>query len=169
MQAHVIWLTGLSGAGKTSLSKELVTKLRARNAAVEAIDGDGLRAHFPATGFTREARGDHVKRVGYMAGRLEAHGIWVVASLISPYRESRMEARKLCNRFVEVHVSTPLSVCEARDAKGLYHRARAGELKNFTGVNDVYEEPENPEYRVDLSAQTAVQVAEFLLGKIWIL
>ena len=119
---------------------------------VEYIDGDALREVFPNTGFTRAEREEHLRRTGYMASRLAAHGVTVVASFVSPYRESRDFIRKHCRKFVEIYVATPLDECERRDVKGLYARARRGEIKNFTGIDDPYETPEHPELTLDTRA-----------------
>jgi adenylylsulfate kinase len=119
---------------------------------VEYIDGDALREVFPNTGFTRAEREEHLRRTGYMASRLAAHGVTVVASFVSPYRESRDFIRRQCRKFVEIYVATPLDECERRDVKGLYARARRGEIKNFTGIDDPYETPENPELTLDTRA-----------------
>jgi adenylylsulfate kinase len=119
---------------------------------VEYIDGDALREVFPNTGFTRAEREEHLRRTGYMASRLAAHGVTVVASFVSPYRESRDFIRRHCRKFVEIYVATPLDECERRDVKGLYARARRGEIKNFTGIDDPYETPENPELTLDTRA-----------------
>jgi adenylylsulfate kinase len=148
----VIWLTGLSGAGKSTLGTYLSGEIRRLGNRVEHLDGDAIRDIFPQTGFTRLERDAHVKRVGHLAGRLEKHGVWVVASFVSPYRESREFVRALCKTFVEVHVATPLEVCERRDPKGLYARARRGEITNFTGIDDPYESPSSPDVVVDLTA-----------------
>jgi 3'(2'), 5'-bisphosphate nucleotidase len=150
----VVWLTGLSGSGKSTIAAPLVDALRQRGARVELLDGDAIREVFPSTGFTRPERDAHIKRVGYLASRLEAHGITVVASLVSPYRESRRFVRGLCRRFVEVHVATPIEECERRDPKGLYRKARAGEVANFTGLDDPYEAPESAEVVIDTAALT---------------
>lgn len=147
----VIWLTGLPGAGKTTLGKALSEELNKMGYPVEHLDGDNIREMFPQTGFTREERDRHIKSVGFMASRLEFHGVFVVASFISPYADAREFVRNLCIRFTEVHVSTPLEVCEQRDPKGLYARARRGEIPRFTGVNDPYEIPANPALRIDTS------------------
>jgi adenylylsulfate kinase len=104
---------------------------------------------FPNTGFSREERNAHVKRVGYLASRLEHHGVLVVCALISPYAAARLDVRNMCRRFVEVFVSTPLEECERRDVKGLYARARRGEIAQFTGVSDPYEAPSTPEVTID--------------------
>ena len=145
----VVWLTGLSGAGKTTLGEKLTDELRKKNLKVEFLDGDVLRNLFPATGFSRAERDEHVKRVGFLASRLEKNGVFVIAALISPYRETRDFVRTLCNQFVEVHAAASLEECERRDVKGLYAKARRGEIANFTGISDPYEEPLDPEIRVD--------------------
>jgi adenylylsulfate kinase len=126
--------------------------LSERGLPVEYIDGDDVRRLFPETGFTRPEREAHVRRVGHLAATLEKNGVIVVASFVSPYAESRRFARGLCRNFIEVHVSTPLDACEKRDAKGLYARARKGEIANFTGVHDPYEPPESCELAVDAAA-----------------
>lgn len=160
----VVWFTGLSGAGKSTIAEALASRLRARGAAVEPLDGDALRAVFPGTGFSREERDAHVRRVGYLASRLEAHGVTVVASLISPYRDARTFVRGLCRTFVEVHVATSLEECERRDPKGLYARARAGQLTQFTGLDDPYEAPLTPEIVVDTSRESAEAAADRILA-----
>ncbi len=159
----VIWFTGLPGAGKSTIAAEVRRRLLARGLAVETLDGDEIRAVFPSTGFTRAERDAHVRRVGYLASRLERHGIFVVASLVSPYEESRQFVRSLCRRFVEVHVATPLEECERRDPKGLYARARRGEIANFTGLDDPYEPPVAPEVRIDTRETGAAEAAERVL------
>jgi adenylylsulfate kinase len=166
-RACVIWLTGLSGAGKTTIARAVVELLQAQQRPVELLDGDMLRDIMP-TGFSREEREAHVRRVGFFASRLEHHGVTSVASLISPYRASREHVRRGCRRFVEVYVSTPLSVCEERDVKGLYARARAGQLSGFTGIDDPYEAPLEPELTIDSSrvslADAARSVVELAFG-----
>ena len=159
----MLWFTGLSGSGKSTIATRVRAELESRGVAVENIDGDALREVFPNTGFTRAEREEHLRRTGYMASRLAAHGVTVVASLVSPYRESRDFIRKLCRDFVEIYVATPLEECERRDVKGLYARARRGELRNFTGIDDPYEPPENPELTLDTRALSVEQcVAEVL-------
>ena len=161
--APVLWFTGLSGSGKSTIATRVRAELESRGVEVEYLDGDALREVFPNTGFTRAEREEHLRRTGYMASRLAAHGVTVVASLVSPYRESRDFIRKLCHEFVEIYVATPLEECERRDVKGLYARARRGELRNFTGIDDPYEPPETPELTLDTRALSVEQcVAEVL-------
>ncbi len=141
----VIWLTGLSGAGKTTLGTEVAKRLKQSGHRVEHLDGDALRKIFPQAGFSRKEREFHVERVGHLASCLERQGTFVIASLISPYQNSRQFVRGICENFYEVHIDTPLEICEKRDSKGLYKRARLGDLENFTGIDDPYEMPSNPE------------------------
>ncbi len=162
----VVWFTGLSGAGKTSLARAVVETFRKQNLPVEFLDGDALRYIFPKTGFSKEERDRHIRRVGFLAGLLEKNGISVVASFISPYQESREFVRKHCRHFIEIYVSTPLSVCEQRDAKGLYAKARAGDIHHFTGLDDPYEVPSNPEIMIDTSGRSVDRCAWEILEKI---
>jgi len=155
-RARVIWFTGLSGSGKTTLARALCTALEELGHEIEFLDGDQIRSLFPNSGFTREERHAHIGRVGFLASRLHAHGVTVVAALVSPYEDSRQFVRRMCGAgFVEVFVSTPIEVCEARDTKGLYLRARRGEIRSFTGIDDPYEVPRAPELTLDTS-QTSV-------------
>jgi adenylylsulfate kinase len=154
----VVWLTGLSGSGKSTLGAALATRLKESGVAVEYIDGDAIREVFPNTGFSRAERDANVKVVGYLAGRLEAHGVTVVCALISPYAEARAEVRGRCRTFIEVHVSTPIEECERRDVKGLYARARRGEISQFTGIDDPYEPPLSPALTID-TTQIGVEEA----------
>lgn len=147
--APVVWFTGLSGAGKTTLAGRVAEHLRRSGRPFEELDGDRIRAVLPGTGFSAAERDAHVRRVGFTASLLARHGVWVVVALISPYRASRDFVRGLCPDFVEVHVSTPLEECERRDPKGLYARARRGELRNVTGLDDPYEAPVSPEVELD--------------------
>ncbi|MDH5283778.1 MAG: adenylyl-sulfate kinase [Gemmatimonadota bacterium] len=148
-EGRVVWFTGLSGSGKSTIARRVVEALENRGGAVEYLDGDAIRDVFPATGFTRPERDAHIRRVGWVASRLERHGVTVVASLVSPYEESRSFVRGLCRNFIEVFVSTPFEVCAARDVKGLYAKAKAGEIKHFTGLDDPYEPPSAPELTID--------------------
>jgi len=160
---YVIWITGLSAAGKTTVGEALVKKLNEAGENVEQLDGDHLRKLFPKTGFSKKDRDSHIHRVGYLAGLLEKNGVIVVASLISPYREARAFVRKQCNQFIEVYLSTPLEECEKRDPKGLYKKARKGEITQFTGIDDPYEPPENPEIEIDTSKQSPEETLKIIL------
>jgi adenylylsulfate kinase len=151
---YVIWITGLPAAGKTTIGEALAEALRNEGQKVEHLDGDRLRKLFPGTGFSREDRDSHIHRVGYLAGTLEKNGVTVVVSVISPYRQAREFVRSQCNQFIEVYISTPLEECEKRDPKGLYKKARLGEIRQFTGIDDPYEVPQNPEVEIDTSRQT---------------
>jgi adenylylsulfate kinase len=161
---RVLWFTGLSGSGKSTVARRVVESLEGAGRAVEYLDGDTIRDIFPATGFTREERDAHIRRVGYLASRLERHGVTVVASLVSPYVASRQFVRGLCRDFVEIWISTPFEECERRDIKGLYARARRGEVKNFTGLDDPYEAPEHPELTIDTTGISIEQAVERVLS-----
>ncbi|MEP6572358.1 MAG: adenylyl-sulfate kinase, partial [Gemmatimonadota bacterium] len=126
--------------------------------------GDAIRDIFPATGFSRADRDAHIRRVGFLASRLERHGVTVVASLVSPYADSRAFVRGLCRHFAEIFVATSFGECERRDIKGLYARARKGEIRNFTGLDDPYEAPETPELRLETTGVTPEQSAEMVLA-----
>jgi adenylylsulfate kinase len=164
--APVLWFTGLSGSGKSTIAIQVHAELVRRGTDVEYIDGDALREVFPNTGFTRAEREEHLRRTGYMASRLAAHGVTVVASFVSPYRESRAFIRRLCPGFVEIYVATPLEECERRDVKGLYARARRGEIRNFTGIDDPFEAPEHPELVLDTRTLTVEQSVSAVLERL---
>ena len=157
----VLWFTGLAGSGKSSIAEKLLAHLETQNKRVQLLDGDLIRGFCP-TGFSKEERNDHVKRVGLMASLLEKHGVIVIASLISPYQSARNEVRKLCKNYHEIYISTSLDVCEKRDVKGLYKKARSREIEHFTGISDTYEVPTNPE----LSIQTDHEGLETSTAKI---
>jgi 3'(2'), 5'-bisphosphate nucleotidase len=163
-EGMVLWFTGLSDSGKGTLARQVLERLRARGRAAEYLDGDSIRDVFPAAGLTRPERDQHIRRVGWVASRLERHGITVLASLVSPYRDSRDFVRGLCHRFVEIWVSTPLEECARRDAKGLYARAKAGEIRNFTGLDEPYEAPERPELVIDTTGIGVEEAVERVLG-----
>jgi adenylylsulfate kinase len=148
-----IWFTGLSGAGKTTISSAVETKLRSAGLPVEVLDGDIVRENLTkGLGFSKEDRDENIRRIGFVAHLLTRHGVIVLVSAISPYREIREEVRGKIGDFMEIFVNAPLTVCEGRDVKGLYKRARAGEIKGFTGIDDPYEPPAKPEVecRTDL-------------------
>jgi adenylylsulfate kinase len=143
----VLWLTGLSSSGKTTLSLELEREMKLRGCRVEILDGDLVRKSLSkGLGFSREDRDTNIRRIGFVANLLSRNGVVVIVAAISPYRAAREEVRRMVeNTFVEIYLNAPLEICEARDPKGLYAMARAGELRAFTGVDDPYEEPLNPE------------------------
>jgi len=155
----------LSGSGKSTIATRVYEELLRRDAEVEYIDGDALREFFPNTGFTRVEREEHLRRTGYMASRLAAHGVTGIASFVSPYRESRDFVRRLCRNFGEIYVATPLEECERRDVKGLYARARRGELRNFTGIDDPYEPPVDPELMLDTQSATVEECVTQVLDR----
>jgi adenylylsulfate kinase len=147
-----VWFTGLSGAGKTTISSSLAPQLLALGRRVEILDGDIVRTHLSkGLGFSREDRDLNVARIAFVAHLLARNGVIVLVAAVSPYRAAREAARKTIGDFVEVHVAPPLDACIARDTKGLYEKALAGAIPQFTGVNDPYEPPENPELTLDTS------------------
>ncbi len=164
-----IWMTGLPGSGKSTLARLVETTLRERyGLSVEVLDGDEVRKGLSRDlGLSKEDREEHARRVSYVAKVLARNGVVAIVALISPYRKSRSEARDMIGqeRFVEVYVKAPLSVCEARDPKGLYAKARSGEIDNMTGIQHPYEEPENPDLVVDTSGSTPdASVSELVAG-----
>jgi adenylylsulfate kinase len=157
-KGFVLWFTGLSGAGKSTLSERVAEELRRRDVPVELLDGDEVREFLSkGLGFSREDRDRNVLRIGYVATLLEAHGVVPIVAAISPYRDTRAQVRQMAKRFVEIHVHSTLEAVESRDVKGLYARARRGEIERFTGISDPYEEPESPEIRVNSATQTIEQ------------
>jgi adenylyl-sulfate kinase len=151
-------LTGLSGAGKSTIAERLAEQLAARGRAVEVLDGDEVRTNLSAgLGFSREDRDTNVSRIAFVARLLTKHGIVVVAAAISPYAAARTAAREAIGEFVEVYVRCSLDELARRDVKGLYERALRGEIAHFTGVSDPYEEPQAPEVTVDSRTQTVEQ------------
>ena len=164
--AYVLWFTGLSGSGKSTLADLVAAELRARGQKVERLDGDIMRQVFPKTGFDRASRDEHIRRVGFLASRLEHHGVIVIASFISPYRQSRDFVRGLCDHFVEIHVKASLEECARRDVKGLYKKVQNGEIGQFTGISDPYEEPENPEIVVNTELQSPEECVNTIMNYI---
>lgn len=160
----VVWLTGFSGCGKTTIARLLEVELRKRKENVEVLDGDEVRQGLsPQLGFSAEERNLHNRRVIYLSKLLMRNGVNVVVSLISPYRKTRAYARAQLDRFIEVFVKASIEECIRRDPKGLYKRALAGEIKQFTGIDDPYEEPLNPEVMVDTEQETPQESAQKIL------
>jgi adenylylsulfate kinase len=144
-----LWFTGLSGSGKSTIATAVVEELRRRGHRVELLDGDEVRENLSAgLGFSKADRDANIRRIGWVAALLARNGVVAVTAAISPYRAVRDEIRERVDQFVEVYVDTPIEVCEQRDVKGLYAKARAGEIPEFTGVSDPYEPPTSPEVRV---------------------
>jgi adenylyl-sulfate kinase len=164
-RACVVWLTGLPSSGKSTLAALLVDALQKDGRRVERLDGDEVRTWLtPDLGFTREARDENVRRVAGVARLLVRHGVMVVASLVSPYRKAREDARAIVGDFVEVHVDCDTAECARRDVKGLYRRALAGEITGFTGVSDPYEPPESPEVTVRTDREGREECAAKILA-----
>lgn len=162
-QGVTVWFTGLPSAGKTTLAHALAKRLADEgHERIEVLDGDVAREHLTrGLGFSRADREENVRRIGWVASLLARNGVIVLASVISPYRAVRDEVRDLHEgRFVEVHVATPVEVCESRDVKGLYAKARSGELSNLTGVGDPYEPPLHPEVVVPTHQQSIEESVE---------
>ena len=168
MSGFTLWFTGLSGSGKTTISELVAPELERRGLLVERLDGDVVRTHLSyGLGFSKGDRDANIERIGWVASRLTRAGAAVVVSAISPYAAARAKARAMVEEFgpfVEVHVATPVEECERRDVKGLYARARTGEIPEFTGVSDPYEEPVNPELRIDTTELSAVEAAGLVLS-----
>jgi adenylylsulfate kinase len=170
-RGFVLWLTGLSGAGKTTLAGRLVPELRARGLRVEVLDGDEVRTNLSkGLGFSKEDRDTNVRRIGYVARLLARNGVAAITAAISPYREVRREVRRAVEDdgadFVEVYVECPLEVLAERDVKGLYKRALAGEIQGFTGVSDPYEAPSTPDVTVRTHEEAAEASAERIIAKL---
>jgi len=162
-----VWLTGLPSAGKTTIAKEVENRLRRRGVHTELLDGDEIRRGLSADlGFDRKSREMHASRVTFVAKVLARNGVVPLVALISPYRRSRSQARQEIGSFVEVYVNTPLSVCEERDVKGLYQKARRGEIKEMTGVDDPYEPPEHPEIVIETLTRGPGESADFLIREL---
>jgi len=163
-QGFVLWLTGLSAAGKTTVADKVYEILGNNSIKIERLDGDIVRDYLTNLGFSKEDRDANIKRVGFIAGLLSRNGVNVIASFISPYLGHRQELRDNIDNFIEVFVDAPLEVCEERDPKGMYKKARAGEIKNFTGISDPYEPPENPEIHLNTADTTPEECAEKVLN-----
>lgn len=166
-QGLCIWFTGLSGSGKSTIANALTPMLLERGRAATTLDGDVVRTHLSkGLGFSKEDRDTNILRIGFVAGEIARHTGTVICAAISPYSKTRNEARKMVgmDQFIEVFVNTPLEVCEERDIKGLYAKARSGEIKGFTGIDDPYEEPVNPEISVTTEKKTPKDCAQEIIG-----
>jgi len=162
-----LWFTGLSGSGKSTITTHLVKELRKRGSKLEVLDGDVVRENLSkGLGFSKEDRDTNIRRIAFVAHLLQRNGTFVITAAISPYRDIRDEARAMIKDFVEVYADAPLEVCEERDPKGLYKKARAGEIKGFTGIDDPYEAPENPEVVCDTGTESVEESAQKVIDKL---
>lgn len=162
-----IWFTGLSGSGKSTIAQALVQQLRERDCKLEILDGDIVRTNLTkGLGFSKEDRDTNIRRIGFVSHLLTRNGVIVLVSAISPYRAVREEVREKIGDFFEVYVSAPLEVCEARDVKGLYKKARAGEIKQFTGIDDPYEPPLSPEVTCETHNETLEESVNKVINKL---
>jgi adenylylsulfate kinase len=165
-----LWLTGLSGSGKTTIAHLVGPELDARGRIVEYLDGDAVRTHLSkGLGFSKEDRDTNIERVGWVASRLTRQGGAVIVAAISPYAETRAKAREMVEEFgpfVEVFIKASVEECARRDVKGLYAKAFAGELKGFTGVDDPYEEPVSPELAIDTEAHEPGESAALIVARL---
>ncbi|MBI3661472.1 MAG: adenylyl-sulfate kinase [Acidobacteria bacterium] len=166
-KGFVLWFTGLPCSGKSTLAELLKPEFEKRGRLVDILDGDIVRTHLTkGLGFSKEDRDTNIRRIGFVAGLVARHGGIAITAAISPYRSIRDEIRGTVENFVEVFVNTPLETCIKRDVKGMYKKALAGEMKNFTGVDDPYEAPANPEITIETETETPEQSAARILAKL---
>ena len=164
-RGFTLWFTGLSGAGKSTLSNLVAAELRTRGLKVEILDGDEVRTNLSkGLGFSKEDRDTNIKRIGYVCKLLTRNGVVAISAAISPYREVRDHNRKEIGHFIEIYVRCSIEALTRRDVKGLYKKALAGEIQNFTGVSDPYEPPVSPEITVDSERQTVQESLQEILG-----
>ncbi len=162
-----IWFTGLSGSGKSTLSEILEQILKERGRNVEVLDGDVVRTHLSkGLGFSKEDRDTNIKRIAFVCNLLTRNGVICISAAIAPYREAREWARNEIGNFVEIYVKCPLDVCRQRDVKGLYKLVDEGKIKNFTGVDDPYEEPEHPDLVIESDKETIEESVRHILAKL---
>lgn len=170
MKGFTLWFTGLSGSGKSTLARKVEGILLERGINVEVLDGDEVRENLSkGLGFSKEDRDTNIRRIGYVCRLLSRNGAVAISAAISPYASVRKEVRDSIDRFVEVYVSCPLDVLTERDPKGLYAKALSGEIKNFTGVSDPYEAPENPEVLVDTDKESEDESVNRILATLEVL
>jgi len=166
-RGSVIWFTGLSGSGKTTIAQVVEEKLLDAGVPVEILDGDVVRENLSkGLGFSEEDRNTNIRRIAFVAHLLQRNGVFVITAAISPYKAIRDEARAMIKDFVEVYADAPLEVCEERDVKGLYAKARAGEIKGFTGIDDPYEAPDNAEVVAKTGEQSVEESAQQVIDKL---
>jgi adenylylsulfate kinase len=166
-RGFTLWFTGLSGSGKSTLSDHVERHLRAQGYCVEVLDGDIVRTHLSkGLGFSREDRDTNIKRIAFVCSLLTRNGVICISAAIAPYREAREWARQQIGNFVEVYAKCPIEICQQRDVKGLYKLVEDGKLKNFTGVDDPYEEPEHPELVIETDKETIEESVERIFAKL---
>jgi len=166
-KGFVVWFTGLSGAGKSTIATALKAELELRGRHVELLDGDEVRTHLSkGLGFSKEDRDTNIKRIAFVCGLLTRNGVICISAAIAPYREARDWARQQIGDFVEIYVKCPIDVCRQRDVKGLYKLVDEGKLKGFTGVDDPYEEPEHPELVIETDKETIEESVERIFAKL---
>lgn len=166
-QGFTIWFTGLPCCGKTTIADKVAILLRKKNYLVEQLDGDFIRQNFSSDlSFTKKDRDENIRRATFLAKMLTRNNVIVLASFVSPYKRLRQKARKEIKRFVEIYVRCPVKICMKRDVKGMYKKALEGKIKNFTGVDDPYEEPEHPELIVNTDIESVEESVAKVLQKI---
>jgi len=168
IDGFTIFFTGLSGAGKSTISQLVETKLKELlHRPVTVLDGDQIRQHLSAgLGFSKQDRDVNIRRIGYVASLITKHGGIAICAPIAPYKETRREVREMVEQygdFIEIYIATTIEECERRDVKGLYAKAKAGEIEHFTGISDPYEEPENPELRIETEGMTPDQSCQLVI------
>ncbi|MBI3312764.1 MAG: adenylyl-sulfate kinase [Candidatus Omnitrophica bacterium] len=167
LKGVTLWLTGLPSSGKSTIARILERQFRKWNLKAELLDGDVVRTHLSkGLGFSKEDRDINIKRIGFVCHLLTRNGIIAIASAVSPYREARDSNRHLIGNFVEVYVKASVEACQKRDVKGLYQKAKAGEIKGFTGVDDPYEEPVRPEIICDTERESPEESAEKIIRRL---
>ena len=158
-----LWFTGLPLSGKTTIADKVYTELEKLHIPIERLDSKDIRDLIPGIGFSREDRNRHMHRIGYLIQKLQKNSISTVASFVSPYRESRKAIREMVENNIVVYVKTELETCKERDYKGVYKKAMAGELQNFSGINDVYEEPQHAEIIIDTDTMSADEATAIIV------
>ena len=166
-KGFTLWFTGLPSAGKSTLANLVAQQFRERGIGFEVLDGDVVRTHLcKGLGFSKEDRDENIRRIGFVCAMLSRHGVAAIAAAISPYRAIRDEVRESIINFVEIYVKASLETCTQRDVKGLYRKALAGEIKNFTGVSDPYEPPLNPELTINTESESAAESTARIMRKL---
>ncbi len=169
-KGFTVWFTGLPCSGKSTLARLVAAELARRGSSVEVLDGDVVRTHLSkGLGFSREDRDENIRRIGFVCSLLSKHGAVAIAAAVSPYRATRDQVRATIERFVEVYLATPLEVCIERDIKGMYKKAMAGEIPQFTGVSDPYEPPLHPELLIETHKEPPEASAARILAKLEVL